>query len=79
MSELIQRLAKVGAPGLVNFITTVAYQFCLNLPAAFMQPGPPTLANLYTKNWFLELSINEPISLNKYFALLRQYFCYILQ
>ena len=30
-----QRSAKVGAPGLVNFITAVAYRFCLNLPAAF--------------------------------------------
>ena len=25
----VQRLAKVGAPGLVNFITSVAYHFCL--------------------------------------------------
>ena len=42
----VQISAKVGAPGLVNFITAVAYQFCLNLPAAFMQPGSPTLADL---------------------------------
>ena len=26
-------------PGLVNFVTTVAYHFCLSLPAAFTQPG----------------------------------------
>ena len=30
----VQRSAKVGAPGLVNFIAVVAYHFCLNLPAA---------------------------------------------
>ena len=32
--------------GLVNFITALAYHFCLNLPAAFTQPGAPTLADL---------------------------------
>ena len=26
-------------PGLVNFVTAVAYHFCLNLPRAFSQPG----------------------------------------
>ena len=26
-------------PGLVNFVPAVAYHFCLNLPAAFLQPG----------------------------------------
>ena len=36
----LQRSAKVGTPGLVNFITAaaVAYDFCLSLPAAFTQP-----------------------------------------
>ena len=43
-----QRLAKGGAPGWVNFITAVAYYFCLNLPAAFTQPGASTFADLYT-------------------------------
>ena len=33
---------------MVNFITAVAYHFCLNLPAAFTQPGALTLANLCT-------------------------------
>ena len=28
----VQGSAKVGAPGLVNFITTVAYHFCPNVP-----------------------------------------------
>ena len=27
------------APGLVNFVPALAYLFCLNLPAAFTQPG----------------------------------------
>ena len=35
----VQRSAKVGDPGLVNFITAVAYHFCPSLPAAFTQPG----------------------------------------
>ena len=35
----VQRLAKVCAPGLVNSIPAVAYHFCLNLTAAFTQPG----------------------------------------
>ena len=42
----VQRSAKVGAPGLVNFITAVAYHFCLSLTTAFTQPGASTLANL---------------------------------
>ena len=43
---LIQRSAKVGAPGLVNFITAVAYHICPSLPAIFTQPGASTLADL---------------------------------
>ena len=27
------------APGFVNFVLALAYHFCLNLPAAFTQPG----------------------------------------
>ena len=42
----MQRLAEVGATVLVNFITAVAYHFCPSLPAAFTQPGAPTLADL---------------------------------
>ena len=44
----IQRLAKVCAPGLVNFTTALAYHFCRSLPAAFTQPGASTLADLCT-------------------------------
>ena len=40
----IQGSAKRRAPGLVNFITAVAYHFCLSLPAAFTQPGSHILA-----------------------------------
>ena len=29
----------VSFPGLVNLVPAVAYHFCLNLPAAFLQPG----------------------------------------
>ena len=43
----IQRSAEVGAPGLVNFITAVANNFCSILPAAFTQPGASTLADLF--------------------------------
>ena len=43
---LAHRSAKVDAPGLVNFITAVPYHFCPSLPAAFMQPGASTLADL---------------------------------
>ena len=48
LSKIIQRSAKVGAQGLVNFITAAAYLFCPSLPAAFMQPGASTIANLCT-------------------------------
>ena len=44
----LQRSAKVGAPGLVNFIPAFAYHFCLNLPAAFTQLEAPTLADQCT-------------------------------
>ena len=47
LSELLlQRSAKVDAPSLVNLIPAVAYHSCLNLPAAFTQPGASTLADL---------------------------------
>ena len=48
MRDLLQPNAPVGmyegssirwAPGLVNFVPGVAYHFCLNLHAAFSQPG----------------------------------------
>ena len=42
----IQRSAIVNAPGFVNCVPAVAYHFCLNLPAAFTQPGASALADL---------------------------------
>ena len=45
----IQRSDKVGASGLVNFNTDIAYHFYPSLSAAFMQPGALTLGNLFTK------------------------------
>ena len=35
----VQGTSKRPFPGLVNFVPAVAYHFCLNLPAAFSQPG----------------------------------------
>ena len=43
---IVQTSAKVGTPGLMNFVPALAYHFCLNLPAAFMQHGESTLADL---------------------------------
>ena len=39
MACYIQGSAKRRSPGLVNFVTVVAYHLCLSLPAAFTQPG----------------------------------------
>ena len=46
----LQRSAKVDAPGSVNFVPAVAYHFCLNLHAAFTQPGASTLADICTSH-----------------------------
>ena len=35
----VQWWAEALFPGLVNFVPAVAYQFCLNMPATFSQPG----------------------------------------
>ena len=42
----IQGSAKRWSPGLVNFVTALAYHFCLALPAAFTQPGARLFADL---------------------------------
>ena len=44
----VQGSAKRRSPGLVNYVAAVVYQFCLALPAAFMQPGDHLLAELCT-------------------------------
>ena len=36
---LVRGISKRPFPGLVNFVSAVAYLFCLNMPAAFSQPG----------------------------------------
>ena len=41
---LMQGWAKCRAPSLVNLVPTVAYHFCLALPAAFTQPWARLLA-----------------------------------
>ena len=49
---LLQGSANPRAPGLVNFVTAVAYPFCLNLPEKFSQPWngnlvqPPSIVPL---------------------------------
>ena len=43
-SMYIQGSAKRWSPGLVNFVTAVAYHLYLALPAAFTQPGDHHLA-----------------------------------
>ena len=40
----LQGSPKECFPGLVNFVTAVAYHFCLNLPENFLQPGAPLLS-----------------------------------
>ena len=45
---IVQRSAKVCAPGLVNLIIAVADHFCPSLPAALTQPETSLLANLCT-------------------------------
>ena len=41
-------ISLVGAPGLVNFISIVAYRFCPSWPAALARSGASTLADLCT-------------------------------
>ena len=41
----IQGSANPRTPGLVNFVTAVAYHFCLSLPKTFSQPGVRGLAD----------------------------------
>ena len=58
----LQRSAKVGAPGLVNFITAVAYHFCPAWlqTAAFTQPGAATFADLCIHIhalWFIRATV----------------------
>ena len=44
--KYLQGSAKRRATGLVNFVTAVAYHFCLSLPAPFTQPEVQLLAEL---------------------------------
>ena len=58
-----QRSAKVGAPGLVNFINAVAYRFCPSLPAAFTQPTVHLIAEPCTLTWAASRSPLFPLRL----------------
>ena len=44
LSHIYRGPAKLWSPGLMNFVSAVAYLFCLNLPAAFSQPGDQNFA-----------------------------------
>ena len=46
--QVVRWSAKVGAPGLVNFVTAVAFQFCPSLPESLTQPCASILADLCT-------------------------------
>ena len=46
----VQWWAEALFPGLVNFVPAVAYQFCLNMPATFSQPGNGNLAQPCTSH-----------------------------
>ena len=59
----VQISAKVGAPGLVNFITAVAYHICPSLPAAFTQPGVHLIAEPCTLTWAASRSPLFPLRL----------------
>ena len=48
MTDDIQRSAIRRSPGSVNFVTALAYHFCLALSAAFAQPGDHLLVESST-------------------------------
>ena len=63
----VQRSAKVDAPGLANFVPALAYCFCLNLPAAFTQPGRNIYLSRFLYMWLpnpkpLEASLKMHLS-----------------
>ena len=45
ITKYVQSSAKRLWPGLVNFVSALAYHSCLSLPAAFTQPGRSLLAD----------------------------------
>ena len=60
--RLLQGSPKECFPGLVNFVTAVAYHFCLNLPRAFSQPGKHSFGDPCTK-CLPNLGLNKPRSI----------------
>ena len=46
MNSIVQGSTNRRSLGLVNFVPAFAYHFCLNLPAAFTQPGARLLVEL---------------------------------
>ena len=55
---VLQRSAKVGASGLVNFTAADAYHLCPSLPAAFTQRGASTLADLCRHTSFINYNVH---------------------
>ena len=49
MNVQVHTNTEIGAPGLVNFTSAVAYHFCPSLNAEFMKSEASTLANLCTE------------------------------
>ena len=54
----IQSSEILFVPGLVNFLSIVACQFCLALPVAYTQPGTHLLADPCTF-WFGDQGVNS--------------------
>ena len=50
--KIVQGSTNRRAPGLVNIVPALAYHFCLNLPAAFTQPGARLLLEPCTLEGF---------------------------
>ena len=63
----VKSLKKVFVHGLVNFVPTVAYLFCLSLPAAFSQPRTKTFFGHCTQiNVSLIMLANARASFNPF-------------
>ena len=75
-----QGSARRRCPGLVNFVTALAYHFCLALPAAFTQPGDhllaepctPAVVPLHIKLCVTQTLLSNPLCLSVVFPALRK-------
>ena len=69
--DYVRDLADRRSPGLVNFVPALACHFCLDLPAAFTQPGDHLLAepSIYSKQQTLLWEKRFSYSVASYTAL----------